>query len=376
MLDYWGLALKQASDGLRDELDERQESPPQGRKWKVAVCGPQRPAQVALGTDFTIGWDSNAADFAMTLGEFYCKGLTAPVMVEIKRDDVCSPAFTTSAAAVFRACWRSRAVSAIGDGFAVAYSPTPLHFNQTPPNSGRRFVLRRPRFRSTSASTRARSRPGPASQEHRSRGVVRPDAVRKPTATKIDRARANRRSGRPAGASAFPRSEMTSVARVVANPRRRAQSAATPRLPRWTLTSAKSQPNQIADDAANIGPAIPFGVNHNASTNTPMKAPSPVGRQADTLGPNAGVASDDGNHARKGPGEDVVDDGHDENTDQALVGPHQSEPLGDPRHHCTGACGARNARAKGRNRPERRAIHHDAQDKSALDPCSGQQESA
>ena len=88
MLDYWGLALKQASDGLRDELDERQESPPQGRKWKVAVCGPQRPAQVALGPDFTIGWDSHAADFAMTLGEFYCKGLTAPVMVEIKRDDV------------------------------------------------------------------------------------------------------------------------------------------------------------------------------------------------------------------------------------------------------------------------------------------------
>src|ERR1700688_2257829 len=88
MLDYWGLALKQASDGLRDELVERQEAPPQGRKWKVAVCGPQRPAQVALGPDFTIGWDSHTADFAMTLGEFYCKGLTAPVLVEIKRDDV------------------------------------------------------------------------------------------------------------------------------------------------------------------------------------------------------------------------------------------------------------------------------------------------
>ncbi|MEA2882190.1 MAG: hypothetical protein QOH32_1446 [Bradyrhizobium sp.] len=88
MLDYWGLALKQASDGLREELVDRQEFPPRGRKWKVAVCGPQRPAQVALGPDFTIGWDSNAADFAMTLGEFYCKGLTAPVMVEIKRDDV------------------------------------------------------------------------------------------------------------------------------------------------------------------------------------------------------------------------------------------------------------------------------------------------
>ena len=88
MLDYWGLSLKQASDGLREQLAERQEVPPQHRKWKVAVCGPQRPAQVALGPDFTIGWDSNAADFAMTLGEFYCKGLAAPVMVEIKRDDV------------------------------------------------------------------------------------------------------------------------------------------------------------------------------------------------------------------------------------------------------------------------------------------------
>jgi hypothetical protein len=88
MLDYWGLAFKQASDGLREQLEERHEAPPTGRKWKVAVCGPQRPAQVALGPDFTIGWDSHAADFAMTLGEFYCKGLPAPVMVEIKRDDV------------------------------------------------------------------------------------------------------------------------------------------------------------------------------------------------------------------------------------------------------------------------------------------------
>jgi Dolichyl-phosphate-mannose-protein mannosyltransferase len=88
MLDYWGLAFKQASDGLREQLAEKQEAPPKGRKWKVAVCGPQRPAQVALGPDFTIGWDSHAADFAMTLGEFYCKGLAAPVMVEIKRDDV------------------------------------------------------------------------------------------------------------------------------------------------------------------------------------------------------------------------------------------------------------------------------------------------
>jgi hypothetical protein len=88
MLDYWGLAFKQASDELREQLAEKQEFPPDGRKWKVAVCGPQRPAQVALGSDFTIDWRSHAADFAMTLGEFYCKGLNAPVMVEVKRDDV------------------------------------------------------------------------------------------------------------------------------------------------------------------------------------------------------------------------------------------------------------------------------------------------
>ena len=43
---------------------------------------------VAFGPHFTIGWDSQSADFAMTLDEFYCKGLSAPVMVEIKRDEV------------------------------------------------------------------------------------------------------------------------------------------------------------------------------------------------------------------------------------------------------------------------------------------------
>src|SRR6202000_2695383 len=35
MLDYWGLALKQASDGLRDELTERQEVPPHGDRKSV-----------------------------------------------------------------------------------------------------------------------------------------------------------------------------------------------------------------------------------------------------------------------------------------------------------------------------------------------------
>jgi hypothetical protein len=87
-LDYWGLAFKQASDDLRAHIAARGEAPPQGRTWKVAVCGPQRPAQVGLGPDFSIGWDSKGADFAMTLGEFYCRKLNAPVIFEIKRDDV------------------------------------------------------------------------------------------------------------------------------------------------------------------------------------------------------------------------------------------------------------------------------------------------
>ena len=61
-------------------------APPSDRKWKVAVCGPQRPAQVALGPDFDIGWDSLGADFAMLIDGFYCRRLDAPVYVEIARD--------------------------------------------------------------------------------------------------------------------------------------------------------------------------------------------------------------------------------------------------------------------------------------------------
>ena len=48
MLDYWGLSLKQAGEALRD-FAARSGAPPDGRKWKVAVCGPHPGAQVALG---------------------------------------------------------------------------------------------------------------------------------------------------------------------------------------------------------------------------------------------------------------------------------------------------------------------------------------
>jgi len=87
MLDYWGLAFKQASQELRAQLTERLETPSR-RRWQIAVCGPHRPAQVELGPEFAISWNPKGADFAMTLGEFYCAELPAPVLVEIAREGV------------------------------------------------------------------------------------------------------------------------------------------------------------------------------------------------------------------------------------------------------------------------------------------------
>jgi Dolichyl-phosphate-mannose-protein mannosyltransferase len=85
MLDYWGLAFKQAGEALKAKLNEMGLRPPAGRRWTVEICGPQRPAEVALGPDFETTWDRKRADFAMMLGAFYCRDLTAPVLVEIER---------------------------------------------------------------------------------------------------------------------------------------------------------------------------------------------------------------------------------------------------------------------------------------------------
>lgn len=88
MLDYWGLAFKQAGEALQAKLNEMQLKPPAERRWTVEICGPQRPAEVALGPDFETTWDRKRADFAMMLGTFYCRDLTAPVLVEINRAGV------------------------------------------------------------------------------------------------------------------------------------------------------------------------------------------------------------------------------------------------------------------------------------------------
>jgi Dolichyl-phosphate-mannose-protein mannosyltransferase len=88
MLDYWGLAFKQASEELRAKLDAMHLKPPAGRRWIVEVCGPQRGAEVALGAQFETVWDRKQADFAMMLGTYYCRDLHGPILVEIVREGV------------------------------------------------------------------------------------------------------------------------------------------------------------------------------------------------------------------------------------------------------------------------------------------------
>jgi len=88
MLDYWGLSFKEAAQELRAKLTESMEIPTDKRRWRIAICGPQRPAQVELGPEFRITWNPKGADFALSLGEFYCSQLTEPVLVEIQREGV------------------------------------------------------------------------------------------------------------------------------------------------------------------------------------------------------------------------------------------------------------------------------------------------
>jgi len=88
MLDYWGLSFKQAAQELRAKLTESMQIPTDKRRWRIAICGPQRPAQVELGPEFQITWDPKGADFALIMGEFYCTQLAEPVLVEIEREGV------------------------------------------------------------------------------------------------------------------------------------------------------------------------------------------------------------------------------------------------------------------------------------------------
>jgi hypothetical protein len=88
MRDYWGLSFKQAAQALRDKLAAQHDTPPAGKHWQIAVCGPHRPAQVGLGPEFDVSWETKGAQFAMMLGEFYCRKLDAPVLAEVTRDGI------------------------------------------------------------------------------------------------------------------------------------------------------------------------------------------------------------------------------------------------------------------------------------------------
>jgi hypothetical protein len=88
MLDYWGLAFKQAGEELRQQLAASRAPSPPERKWIVAVCGPQPVVQVELGPDFETTWKAKKADFVMSLGTFYCRDLDAPLLAEVKREGV------------------------------------------------------------------------------------------------------------------------------------------------------------------------------------------------------------------------------------------------------------------------------------------------
>jgi xanthosine utilization system XapX-like protein len=88
MLDYWGLAFKQAADELRAKLERQVGARSKRGPWRVAVCGPNFPATVELGPEFVTSWQSPGADFALVLGEFYCANLHVPVLVQIEREGV------------------------------------------------------------------------------------------------------------------------------------------------------------------------------------------------------------------------------------------------------------------------------------------------
>jgi 4-amino-4-deoxy-L-arabinose transferase-like glycosyltransferase len=88
MLDYWALGFKEASETLLVKLDEMKLKKPANRKWRVAVCGPAAVVGLELGEDFVATNDAKDADFAVSLGTFYCAELFAPIINEVRRDSV------------------------------------------------------------------------------------------------------------------------------------------------------------------------------------------------------------------------------------------------------------------------------------------------
>ncbi len=86
MTDYWGLGFKEVASEMIERL--RQENWPEDRKWRVAVCGPPTSATIELGPHFVASIDATGADFAISLGTFYCAQLDAPVLAQAEREGI------------------------------------------------------------------------------------------------------------------------------------------------------------------------------------------------------------------------------------------------------------------------------------------------
>ena len=110
MTDYWGLAFKETAESLLEQLEARNMTPPEGRKWKVVICGPAQTASVELGPNFETSYNAKGADFALSLGTFYCAQLDAPVLAESEREGV-----------VF-----ARAYDLRGNSYVTTYAYPPL----------------------------------------------------------------------------------------------------------------------------------------------------------------------------------------------------------------------------------------------------------
>ena len=73
---------------MRARLAASDEKPPLGRRWVVAICGPQSSAEVELGDQFETTFEQKKADFVLSLGTFYCQDLSAPILATIAREGV------------------------------------------------------------------------------------------------------------------------------------------------------------------------------------------------------------------------------------------------------------------------------------------------
>ena len=73
MLDYWGLAFKQAATNCARALPPRTRAPPTDANGWSRSAG-RRPRRMSISApQFETTFDQKQADFAMVLGTFYCR---------------------------------------------------------------------------------------------------------------------------------------------------------------------------------------------------------------------------------------------------------------------------------------------------------------